>query len=460
MTIQELLQYADNQVFEKTGKHLDSLQKSILEGVLNFQSYQQIAINNNYNYSDDYIKEKGAQLWKILSQVLQKDIKKINIRSILENKISSNVDSCIEFSQTQLSSNYFNNISNNQINICGKSKQFLSEDFEKNLTVNKHNKIIDLSQAPILEYHYERNEEVLTLQKWINQDKKLINIYGLSGIGKTALVLKLIKQIETKFDYIIYRSLDNMPDLTTLKNDLHKIFINLSNQEFSDIIDYFKLFPSLIIIDDVENIFKSGELAGKYISEYSNYSQFFKQILTNNHRSSLLLISAEKMPNIKNIEYLHLQGLGKSARNLLQENQLNGDDKWDDLINLYQGNPSWLNIIIDTINNLFDGNVSNFLSDQNHNENDLFLGDIKTYLEWHLQRLSSVEIKVLKWFVEQNRPINLSQKLTNMDVSNTEFRESIESLMKRCLLDKIIVENITYFELNNIFKIYCKKIEN
>ncbi|MGI0482864.1 hypothetical protein ACN4EE_19020 [Geminocystis sp. CENA526] len=120
------------------------------------------------------------------------------------------------------------------------------------------------------------------------------------------------------------------------------------------------MFPSLIIIDDVENIFESGELAGKYLSEYNNYNQFFNQILTNNHHSCLLLISSEKIPSMKNIEYLYLQGLGKSARNLLQENQLNGEDKWDDLINLYQGNPCWLNIISDTINNLFDGNASIF----------------------------------------------------------------------------------------------------
>jgi hypothetical protein len=51
---------------------------------------------------------------------------------------------------------------------------------------------------------------------------------------------------------------------------------------------------------------------------------------------------------------------------------LTDEEKWSDLIALYQGHPSWLNIITSTIVELFDSSVSRFLADKN----DIYLGDL------------------------------------------------------------------------------------
>ena len=40
MDIQTLLEWTDKQVLEKTGKHLDSLQESILQGIWEHQDYE------------------------------------------------------------------------------------------------------------------------------------------------------------------------------------------------------------------------------------------------------------------------------------------------------------------------------------------------------------------------------------------------------------------------------------
>jgi hypothetical protein len=74
----------------------------------------------------------------------------------------------------------------------------------------------------------------------------------------------------------------------------------------------------------------------------------------------------------------------------LPRNQgLTDEGKWSELINLYQGHPTWLNIIASTIVELCDGRVSLFLADQD----EIFIGDLSPILESQLDRLSELEKK-------------------------------------------------------------------
>ena len=70
---------------------------------------------------------------------------------------------------------------------------------------------------------------------------------------------------------------------------------------------------------------------------------------------------------------LHLKGLGEQAGQIFKEKGLTDEEEWSELIALYQGHPSWLNIIASTILELFDVNVARFLADGN----DIYLGDIE-----------------------------------------------------------------------------------
>ncbi len=72
MDIQTLLEWTDKQVLEKTGKHLDSLQESILQGIWEHQDYEEIAKDNQRSY--DHIKKEAWKLWQLLSDVFEEDI--------------------------------------------------------------------------------------------------------------------------------------------------------------------------------------------------------------------------------------------------------------------------------------------------------------------------------------------------------------------------------------------------
>ena len=456
MDIQTLLEWTDKQVLEKTGKHLDSLQESILQGIWEHQDYEEIAKDNQRSY--DHIKKEAWKLWQLLSDVFEEDIKKSNVRSILENKASSIIYHFVNSPNS-------NNISNSRVNICRENNSYSENNLKKssNFPDNDHQSpIIDLIKAPELRYNYGRKLEISTLKEWLDNKTRLITIYGLTGIGKTALTLKLVSEIAPQFDYIIYRSLENIPQLIALKDDLKQFFAQSLSTPLPDIIDYLSSYRCLIILDDVQNIFKPGELAGKYLPDCQDYHKFFQQIATTSHQSCLILISWElprDFVTLKSdkIKTLYLQGLTTEFEEIFKEYGLKNEEKWTELRELYQGHPNWLNIISSTIIELFDGEVSLFLEQM---KNEIYLGDIEDSIECHLQRLSATEKKVMHWLANQTEAVEKFPKTANLDLSQSEFWAAIQSLMRRCLLDKLPSETSSYFPINPVFKSYLQRNPN
>ncbi|MDB9459433.1 hypothetical protein PN473_13645 [Dolichospermum circinale CS-545/17] len=228
--IEDVLLHMDNLIFETTGEHLAPVEEAIIKGVWQGQKYREIAIAFN-NCSEPHIKKEAAKLWKKLGQSLGEDLNKDNFRSRVEKKYRvsqvSHSGDCLLL---------------DNINIGGQfiqTNNYRQEHFKP--PQPKHQTpIIDLTKAPELNYNYGRTSEIAALKQWILENKtRLIKIYGLSRIGKTALTLKLISEIKTEFDYIIYRSLDNLPKLITLKNDIQQFF-SQSQKPLPEILDYLK----------------------------------------------------------------------------------------------------------------------------------------------------------------------------------------------------------------------------
>ncbi|NEP14451.1 MAG: hypothetical protein F6K14_30505, partial [Symploca sp. SIO2C1] len=88
--IEVVLEFTDQLVHTKTGKHLNDLQRVILRESWQEakKTYDQVA--QEYGYSASYIKQAVApQLWRLLSQGFGEKVTKTNIRSVLERRIAS-----------------------------------------------------------------------------------------------------------------------------------------------------------------------------------------------------------------------------------------------------------------------------------------------------------------------------------------------------------------------------------
>ncbi|HEY9810854.1 MAG TPA: NB-ARC domain-containing protein [Halomicronema sp.] len=449
MEIQDILKWTDEQLLIKTGKHLDSLQKAILEGVWSHQDYKEIAFNHQRSYA--HVKKEAWKLWKLLSDTIGEDIQKSNVCSVLEKAKLSNVSNgATNFLQI--------GISNSQFNICSEDKRTQSAPD----TPQNKNKtpIIDLTNAPALTEYYPRTTLQTNLKNWIsNTTTSLITIYGLSGIGKSTLTLQLIQEIQTEFDYIIWQNLNEKPTLTTLQTNLKKTLSQTQKTPLPTILDYFRTYRCLIILDDLQNIFKPREGRGQYLPEYEDYHNFFKQIATTTHQSCLILLTTEKPREIIALESekqpakkLHLKGLGEQAKEILKQQQLKDQEKWPELITLYQTHPTWLNIIAATINELFNGSVSQFLAEFN----DIYLGDLEPILETQLQRLSPSENTVIGWLANQTKPVHISQTLTETTLSKSQYWQTIQSLIRRSIVEKEQLSAKAMFQINPIFKQYIQ----
>ena len=208
----------------------------------------------------------------------------------------------------------------------------------------------------------------------------------------------------------------------------------------------------------MQTIFSSGQLAGNYKQGYENYGTFFKQIAESCHNSCIVLLSWEKPREIaaleshpKNCQTLQLNSLGEPAREIFTEKGLSESEKWSELIDLYRGNPLWLNIVSAAIQDLFSGKISEFLS-----YDSLVLGDLEYLLHQHFQRLSDSEKQVMSWLANQIKAVEISKKPALLELSPSEFLKAVESLRRRSLIEKVQKGDRALFKLQPAIAEYIK----
>ncbi|MEG4812193.1 NB-ARC domain-containing protein [Microcoleus sp. F8-D3] len=461
MDIQDVLQWTDAQILAKTGKHLDSLQRCTLEQVWEGHKYPEIA--KACKRSEDHIKQVARELWKLLSDILGEKVNKSNFRSTMERYEISKVSNFGDFNFVQNKGN---------IHVCPDTLHH-KQNSPPPQTPNENNtqQKLDLRDAPELRTFYDRPSFPLTaLETWIlEQNCRLLTITGMAGTGKSAIARHLIPQIQTQFDRIIWRSLRTSPPReTTLKNLIQflsdRTDINFPanpDAQLSILIETLRENRCLIILDDVQQILSSGQLAGHYKPGYENYGTLFKLIGEIPHHSCLILNSWEPPSDIitftddnSAVCLLQLTGLGEAATEILREKGLLDEEHWPELINLYQGNPLWLKLVAQTINNLFSGRVSQYLSYQ-----PVFLSDELTpILQQHYQRLSEIEKQAISQLSNEIEPVSFTQWMAKSQGSQGELCKAIQSLARRGMLEKLSCEAETVFTIPPVLKQYVKMV--
>ncbi|MCU0542002.1 MAG: NB-ARC domain-containing protein [Oscillatoriaceae cyanobacterium Prado104] len=461
MDVEEVLKLADDLVFAKTGKHLNHLQEGILRGTWQRQKYPEIA--KTCHRSEPHVKKVAAKLWKLLSETLGEDINQSNFAYTVERwQFSNTGNNCVQIGKISCDPSHY---------LKGSLSTVLDNDPLNRKTSNTEPKIhLDLSDAPEPNLFYNRTSELTTLKQWILENRtRLIAIYGLSGIGKTALTLQLIPQIQQEFDCIIYRSLRNSPPLQTLQTNLIQFLcmgdapVPAPAEERTiargfPLLEYLRSHRCLLILDDLQTIFTPQQLAGNYRSGYENYSTFFKQLTESSHNSSLILLSWEKPREIAALEgenrpckSLQLNGLGPEAQEIFKEKGLAEPDRWLELIDLYRGNPLWLNIIATAIQDLFGGSVSEFLSYK-----PLFLGDIESLLQQHFEILTESEQQVLSWLASTPAPADISKITENLQLSPPEILKVMQSLGRKSLVETVKQNDRSHFSIEPAVIEYLK----
>ncbi|AFZ19075.1 WD40 domain-containing protein [Allocoleopsis franciscana] len=441
---------------------LSKLQVTVFRHAWEEQSYQAIAKTSGYELG--YVKQTGSQLWQLLSKAFGEKVTKSNLQLVLQRKAK-------EKSQ--------------ELGVVEASHDSLLQELR--ITKNQHHLIQnpkskiqnrrDWGDAPDSSLFYGRNEELVTLERWIVQDGcRLIGLFGMGGIGKTSLSVNLAKQIQDEFECVIWRSLRNAPPLQELLADLIQFLAIQQNATLPDtlngrilkLLDCLRQHRCLVVFDNVETIMQPGDRIGSYLVGYENYGQLLKCLGETDHQSTIMLTSREKPKEIAAIEgnslpirSMRLTGLCKSAvQNIFS---VKGDfagsaEEWRVLVEHYAGNPLALKMVACAIKDFFEGSLANFL--ECLQQGTLVFGDVRDLLAHQIDRLSDLEQQVMYWLAINREPVTLSELRTDFvpQVSLADLLEALTSLERRCLLDKatptLIEQNRTLFTLQPVVMEY------
>jgi WD40 repeat protein len=160
------------------------------------------------------------------------------------------------------------------------------------------------------------------------------------------------------------------------------------------------------------------------------------------HASCLLLTSRERPAVLRGLEgsqrpvrALRLLGLSVAAgEQLLAEHELVGSpEERAHLVQAYSGNPLALNIVAQTIADLFSGELAAFLQ-----EDMLIFGSISDLLSEHWGRLSPLEQTLLYWLAILREPVSIEelQAVLVTPLTRMQLLEAVEGLRQRSLLER------------------------
>jgi WD40 repeat protein/transcriptional regulator with XRE-family HTH domain len=329
----------------------------------------------------------------------------------------------------------------------------------------------DWGDAMDVSVFYGREATLAQLQQWLVEDGcRLVALLGIGGIGKSALAVKLGTQLQTEFDAILWRSLQNAPLLENFLESVLQFLLPVQAEDtvipdsldgrLTKLMDCLRQQRCLLILDNVETILRGGSQVGQYRSGYEGYGQLLQLLGEVLHQSCILLTSREKPKEVALLEgkqlpvrSLVLEGLNSvEGRQLFQrKGQFAGTEaEWHQLIEHYRGNPLALKMVAAAVQEFLDGRIADVLP---YIEQGIAVfSDIRDLLARQCDRLSSAEQEVIRWLAINREPVsaaNLSE-----DILTTSTKRSLPDAVQSLLRRSMIEQSATGFSLQPVVMEY------
>ncbi len=335
---------------------------------------------------------------------------------------------------------------------------------------------VDWGEAPDVRRFYGRAHELGQLRHWLIYEQcRLVVILGMGGIGKTSLATKLAKMVHGQFEVVVWRSLRNSPPVEELLNDILRVLmpgavlelVPKLDRQLNQLLKEMRRRRCLLMFDNGEAILAEGEQSGTYRAGYAGYGELLRRVGENAHQSCLLLTSREAPGELATladanspVRIFSLSSLApEDSRALLTHKGLSGGaDNWHVLNTWYSGNPLALQVVGETIRELFQGNIDAFL----RYEPTIF-GGIRDLLAAQFARLSQLEQSVLIWLAVHRRPVAPAVLREEIDPAPSwaALLDALHSLRRRSLvepsdagfsLQNVVLEFVTEYLVEQIVR--------
>ncbi len=298
---------------------------------------------------------------------------------------------------------------------------------------------------------YGREPELATLVRWVGEEGcRMVSVLGLGGIGKSALVVRAMRELAGHFDVVLFRSLRDAPSceallescLAVLAPEQQALKQESLERRLSRLLEELRRRRVLLVLDNLEVLLSEGEVLGRLRPGYEGYGHLLEQVAHTAHQSCLLLTSREKPAALRALEgrrtlvrSLRLSGLEAAAcAQLLAEHEITGSQEEQARLGaLYAGNPLALGIVAETIADLFGGAIEPFLS-----AGTIIFGSITALLEEQWERLSPLEQTLLCWLAILREPVSIADLLAVLvaRLSHAQVLEAVDGLRRRSLIER------------------------
>ncbi len=340
------------------------------------------------------------------------------------------------------------------------------------------------NNAPTLSAFEGRSQPLAALKEWMNlpaKGIKLLAVCGIGGIGKTHLVRKLAEDVGSDFEVVVWLKLDKAEPPEDLLRSLQKMLQAAQStgqstalaspahepigQVIEQIVDLMSQRRSFVVLDKFDAAFKSyltdkkrpsdetltvqvsrQQQASLYAAEFKVYGKLLAAIKQSDGRSELspksclILTSREKPKELLSFsatdaggKLYTLAGLGSlEATKMLNSFQLVGNDQayWD-LADHYHGHPMALRLAANTIKDVFDGSIQDFLD-----QNIFVFDDLRGILKAQFNKLPPAEQEAMYWLAINSWPCSLDS--LRADIVSQDHKQNLlytlRSLERRSLV--------------------------
>jgi transcriptional regulator with XRE-family HTH domain len=309
---------------------------------------------------------------------------------------------------------------------------------------------LDWGDALTVQALYGREAERVQLNQRVLEERcQVVSVLGMGGIGKSALAVTFMHQVASAFEAVVFRSVRDGPPCQELLADcLHVLSPEVRpsvpagvEQGIDRLVECLQTRRCLLVLDNLETLLQAHDAGGHFRAGYEDYAALLERVAHTAHQSCLLLTSRELPAELGHLERsqpgvcaLRLSGLSPAACELLlEEREITGTTHdYAGLAQRYTGNPLALNIVAESIYELFGGQINSFLQ-----QDTVIFSSIRDLLAEQWSRLSATEQALLFWLAVVREAVSSEELHAQLvpAVDRRQVDEALEALQRRSLVE-------------------------
>ncbi|MGB5634395.1 MAG: NB-ARC domain-containing protein, partial [Waterburya sp.] len=160
---------------------------------------------------------------------------------------------------------------------------------------------------------YGRTEELSILESWLLKERcRIVTILGMGGMGKTCLSVRLAKQVQERYDLLMWCSLRDAPPVEEVVAGIIRFFsdeqetaLDLPKSlkgKITRLIEYLRTSKCLLVLDNIEALLCGEQRAGQFLEGYEGYQDLLRRLGETDHQSNILLTTREKPKQVAVME--------------------------------------------------------------------------------------------------------------------------------------------------------------